>query len=209
MSVAFQNAPELRSTDRVIDAQQIETDRLKRRYTVPDVFAQGAYANQLTDADNLLFPEEWAYSVGVFASYPLFEGGRRKHDLARARADLDGLSRQRDLVEELVEQRTRSAIQRVANSFPRIKFSRQAADAAAESLDLVRDQYTEGTVNVTDLLDAQNQKFTADQAVTIAIFEFLLDLIELERAIGWFEADEGPAARDALAERLLSAAAGP
>jgi outer membrane protein TolC len=206
---AMENAPELRSLDRIIEAQQIETDRLKRRYTVPDVFAQGAYENQLTDADNPIFPEEWSYSVGVFATYPLFEGGRRKHELASARADLDGLSRQRDLVAELVEQRTRSAIQRAVNSFPRVKFSRQAADAATESLELVRDQYTEGTVNVTDLLDAQNQKFTADQAVTIAIFEFLADLIALERAIGWFEADQGPGARDALAERLFSAAGGP
>ena len=83
------------------------------------------------------------------------------------------------------------------------------SDAATESLELVRDQYAEGTVNVTDLLDAQNQKFTADQALTIATFEFLADLIELERAIAWFEADNDPAARDALVERLRSAAVAP
>jgi outer membrane protein TolC len=208
-AVAFENAPELRSLDRLIEAQQIEVERLKRRYTVPDVFAEGVYSNQISDPDIVFFPDDWAYSVGVVAVYPLFEGGRRKHDLARARSDLDGFERQRALIAELVEQRTRSAIRRVENSFPRIKFSRQAADAATESLELVRDQYAEGTVNVTDLLDAQNQKFTADQAVTIATFEFLADLIELERALGWFEADNDPAARDALLERLRSAAAAP
>jgi outer membrane protein len=208
ISLALENAPELLTIDRLIDAQQIEVNRLKRRFTVPDVFAEGGYANQITDPD-VIYPDEWSYSVGVVAVYPLFEGGRRKPDLARARTDLDGLDRQRELAAELVEQRARTAMQRVGNSFPRIKFGRQSADAAGESLALVREQYTEGTVNVTDLLDAQNQKFTADQALTIATFEFLADLIELERAIGWFEADNTSAARDGMIERLRSAAAAP
>lgn len=208
IALALENAPELRSLDRLIDAQRIEVERLERRYTVPDVFAEGGYSKQFTDPE-IIFPDDWSYSVGVVAVYPLFEGGRRKHDLARARSDLGGLERQRELVAELVEQGARSASQRVTNSFPRIKFSRQSADAAAESLELVREQYTEGTVNVTDLLDAQNQKFTADQALNIATFEFLADLIQLERAIAWFEADNDPAAHEALIERFRSAAIEP
>jgi outer membrane protein TolC len=209
IAMALENAPELRSLDRLIEAQRIEVSRLKRRYTVPDVFFEGGYSNQLGDPDDVLFADDWSYSAGVVAVYPLFEGGRRKYEFTGAHADLDGLDRQRELVAELIEQRTRTAIQRVESSFPRIKFSRQSADAAAESLELVREQYTEGTVNVTDLLDAQNQKFTADQALTIATFEFLADLIGLERAIAWFEADNAPAARDALVERLRSAAVAP
>ncbi len=114
------------------------------------------------------------------------------------------LHRQQRLVAELIEQRTRTALQRCENSFPRIKFGMQAARAAGENLALVREQYSQGTVNVTDLLDAQNQKFTADQFSSSATYEFMGDLVELQRAIAWFELDHPPDQRDAFVERVLS-----
>ena len=100
-----------------------------------------------------------------------------------------------------------TALQRCDNSFPRIKFGIQAADAAGENLELVQEQYSEGTVNVTDLLDAQNQKLTSDQFLNSAIYEFMGDLVELQRAIAWFELDNPPEQRDALVVRILSAIA--
>ena len=80
----------------------------------------------------------------------------------------------------------------------------QAAEAAGESLELVQEQYSQGTVNVTDLLDAQNQKLTADQFSSAAIYEFMGDLVELQRAIAWFELDNPPDQRDATVARILS-----
>ena len=98
-----------------------------------------------------------------------------------------------------------AALQRCEHSFPRIKFGMQAARAAGENLELVREQYSQGTVNVTDLLDAQNQKLSADQFANSAIYEFMGDLVELQRAIAWFELDNPPEQRDAFVGRILSA----
>jgi outer membrane protein TolC len=207
VDIALENAPELRSLQKTIESQQIEVDRLRRRYFLPRFFAEAGYSEQFTAPEGPIFPEDDTYSVSVNAAYPLFEGGRRKADLGRARSDRGGLERQLQLGSELVEQRARTAMQRCENSFPRIKFGLQAARAAGESLELVRDQYSEGTVNVTDLLDAQNQKLTADQFVNSAIYEFMGDLIELQRAIAWFEIDHTAEQRDAFVERILSAIA--
>ena len=98
-------------------------------------------------------------------------------------------------------------MQRWENSFPRIKFGLQAAETAGENLELVREQYAQGTINVTDLLDAQNQKLTADQFASSAIYEFMGDLVEWQRAIAWFELDKSAEQRDAFVERVLSAIA--
>ena len=169
------------------------------------VFAEIAYSDQLTSPDGPLFPDDETYSVSVNAAYPLFEGGRRKADLKRALSDETALNRRHGLVAELIEQRTRTAMRRCESSFPRIKFGIQAADAAGESLELVQEQYAQGTVNVTDLLDAQNQKLTADQFSSAAIYEFMGDLVELQRAIAWFELDHSAEERDAFVTRVLSA----
>ena len=81
----------------------------------------------------------------------------------------------------------------------------KAARAAGENLDLVREQYSQGTVNVTDLLDAQNQKLTADQFANTAVYEFMGDLVELQRAVAWFELEKSAEERDAFVVRILSA----
>jgi outer membrane protein TolC len=207
VDVALENAPELQSLDRSIEAQQIQVGQLRRRYYVPRVFADAAYSEQITAPEGPIFPEDDTYSISVNAAYPLFEGGRRKADLGRARSDEETLHRERRLVAELIEQRARTALQRCENSFPRIKFGIQATRTAGENLELVREQYSQGTVNVTDLLDAQNQKLTADQFASSAIYEFMGDLVELQRAIAWFELDHSPEERDAFVARILSAVA--
>jgi len=205
VDIARENAPELHSLDRSIDAQRIQVGQLKRRYTVPRVFAELSYSDQLTTPDGLLFPDDETYSVSVNAAYPLFEGGRRKADLRRARSDELALNRRQDLVAELVEQRTRTAMRRCESSFPRIKFGLESARLAGESLKLVQEQYSQGTVNVTDLLAAQNQRLAADQFSNTAIYEFMGDLVELQRSIAWFEIDHSPEERSAFVTRVLSA----
>lgn len=205
IDVALENAPELMALDKAIEAQEIQVGQLKRRYVAPKVYADASYVEQLSAPDGAAFPNDHSYSVSVHATYPIFEGNGKKADLARARSDLETLSRQRRLVEELVERRTRAGLQRCENSFPRIKFGRQAAEAAEENLELVREQYAQGVVNVTDLLDAQNQKLTADQFASSAVYEFMSDLVELQRAIAWFEDDHPAEERQALAGRILSA----
>lgn len=205
LDIALENAPELQSLDRTIDAQRIQVGQLKRRFTVPRVFAEIAYSDQLTSPDGPLFPDDETYSVSVSAAYPLFEGGRRKADLRRARSDEEALNRRHRLVAELIEQRARTAMRRCESSFPRIKFGLQSARAAGESLELVQEQYAEGVVNVTDLLTAQNQKFSADQFSSAAIYEFMGDVIELQRSIAWFEIEHSPEERDAFVTRVLAA----
>lgn len=205
VELALENAPELASFDRAIEAQQIQVGQFKRRYTVPRVFAELAYSDQITSPEGPIFAEDDTYSVSVNAAYPIFEGGRRKAQLGRARSDEEALTRRRELVRERLEQRIRTAMRRCESSFPRIKFGIQSAGTAGESLELVQEQYAEGTVNVTDLLAAQNQKLTADQFASTAIYEFMGDLVELQRAIAWFEIDHTPEERDAFVMRILSA----
>jgi outer membrane protein TolC len=146
------------------------------------------------------------YTFTIDLSYPVFEGGRKGSESARSKMVLEGIGRELDLARELVERRTRTSLRRVESSFPRIRFSELAAEAATANLVIVQDKYAEGIVNVTDLLSAQTGKFTSDRLVVVSVHEFLLDLIELQRALSWFEAEHTASERAALAERVLAAA---
>jgi outer membrane protein len=203
---AVENAPEVRAVDRQLEASGIQVGQLKRRYFVPSAFFDFSYRYRLSGgAEDLPSGDKDFYVFSIGADYPLFTGLRKPADIAKAEADRRALEGQRRFISELIEQETRTALRGCESSFSRIKFSRQAAEAAASNLRIVQDKYAEGIVNVTDLISAQNEKVVSDQVAAAAVYEFLIDLVELQRAISWFEDDKTSAEQEAFVEQMMSA----
>jgi hypothetical protein len=80
--------------------------------------------------------------------------------------------------------------------------SRDAADAANGNYELVFDAYSRGQASIVVLLDAQNQAQVSKLAAANAVYRFLADLMEVERAVGKFGFFLGPAERRRLFKRL-------
>jgi outer membrane protein TolC len=201
--VALGNSPEIRALDQIAEAQGVEVSRSKRAYWLPSFFARATYADDIGGGTGD-FPglEGDNYTVSVALSYPLFQGGRRTDESAKARSDMEAVERQLTLTHQLVERRMRTATRQVESSFPSIKFSLMSAEASGDNLVIVQDKYAEGIVNVTDLLSAQDAKFTADRLAVVAVYEFLLDIIDLQRALSWFEDDHSAEEQAALGEYI-------
>jgi outer membrane protein TolC len=205
VEIALENSPEAGAVREVIAAQEIQVKRAKRAWFAPSVFLAGGYATEIDEGSMEIagFGGDVA-SFSLNLTYPIFQGGLKGSEIAKAEIDFEGLQRELRLVEQLVEQRTRTALRLVENSFPRVKFALQAARAAAANLVIVQDKYAEGIVNVTDLLSAQTEKFVTDQQAEAAVYEFLIDLVTLQRAIGWFEEEKSAEERAQLADRILA-----
>lgn len=86
-----------------------------------------------------------------------------------------------------VEERIRSSMFQAAASFPGIRLSREAAEAAKKNLELVVDQYSRGAVDIIKLLNSQNAALTATESAANAVYEFLIDLMNIQRAVGKFD----------------------
>ncbi|TNF72403.1 MAG: TolC family protein, partial [Acidobacteria bacterium] len=200
-----ENSPEARAVRELITAQEIQLGRAKRAWFMPSFFLVGNYAGDLSEGD-VDFPgiadEGGSFSINL--TYPIVQGGLKASEIAKAEVDLEGLQQQLELVEQRVEQRTRTSVRLVENSFPRIKFALEAARAAGASLVIVQDKYAEGILNVTDLLSAQNEKFSSDQLLEVATYQYLIDLVELQRSISWFEEEKSPGEREELANTIVA-----
>ncbi len=103
-----------------------------------------------------------------------------------------------------IEFRVRFDQTRTGISFPSIELSREAADAAGRNLELVTDSYSRGLVSIIELLDAQNAARVAEQAAQNSVYDFFIDLMELQRAAGNFGFLKSERERDELFERLDS-----
>ena len=71
-------------------------------------------------------------------------------------------------------------------SYSGIGLSEAAVVAAHKNLELVKDAYGRGVVSILDLLDAQNAAIVAEEGAANAVYNFLIDLMEVERSIGKF-----------------------
>lgn len=205
--VAQEQSPEVQARMDIVDAQQFQVGRAKRAYYLPSFWAGASYSDEFVQGNSgvPLFGDDF-YTVTINMSYPILQGGLKSSEAAKAKIELQGAGQQVQLARQMVERRTRSALSRVENSFPRIRLSEESARAAEANLVIVQDKYAEGLVNVTDLLSAQTWRFSSERLVVVSMYEFLLDLIELQRSMSWFEVEKTAGERTALAARVLTAA---
>ncbi|MCG6919000.1 MAG: TolC family protein [Deltaproteobacteria bacterium] len=184
-------APELLGFDAAIAAQERILQTAKRAFWLPSFTAQGSVSELLAESgegqrsDSPLDDTDW--SVGVLATFPLAEGGGKFATIKRAREELSRIQLEKEATSERIEQRIRSALHQASASYPNIRLSRSAAQAARRNLDLVADQYARGLVSIVDLLDAQNSSLRADQDAENAVYNFLIDWMDVERAAGRFD----------------------
>ncbi len=185
-------SPELKRIDAAIEAQKRILTASRRDFWMP-TFSVDASVDQLFADDgegqrdtNPQGLNDTSWRAGVFVSFPLFEGGRKSGTLGRVREELKKLAFERQATAERIQQRILAALNLTRASYPSIGLSRDAADAARRNLNLVTDAYVQGIKSIIDLLDAQNQSLVSDQAAANAAYDFLSDLMDVQRAMGEF-----------------------
>ncbi|MGI9537146.1 MAG: TolC family protein, partial [Desulfocapsaceae bacterium] len=185
-------APELKAFDAAIAAQDRIIVGARRDYWLPSfdvegdfqqLFANSGAGERDSDISGL---DDSDWQVGVFARLPLFEGGRKTATLSRNREELLQLQTSRNNSQNRINQQILQSLNNTRASYPSIKLSRDALDAARNNLQLVTDSYVEGIKSIIDLLDAQNQALNAELGAANAVYDFLIDLMGLQRSIGTF-----------------------
>ncbi len=205
-------APELASLEQAIAAQQRTLSATGRAFWAPTIALQGEYSTRFSESGagsepapvlgSLPQADDDDWSVTLSLTLPLLTGGARTAENEQAFEELTRLQLQREATAERVEQRIRAALTNTRASFPSIRFAKDAAAAAAKSLELVQEAYSRGVADIAELLEAQNAALASDQAASNALFSFLIDFFNVQRAVGQFDFFLEGDARERYFERL-------
>lgn len=204
---AVDNAPELGFFKPRLAAQEREILSNKRSYYIPDIQLNARYARDLhrNGAGSSLSGtglDRDTWTVRVQATLPLFAGGVRQSRLSRSKFQLQQLKIDQSSVKLRVQSVIAAALQKIEASFPSIELTRTAETNAKDNLKLITDQYSRGSVSITQLIDAQNAALVARLESAVAKYTFLVDLIEVQRASADFSLILDPAGRQNLLLQL-------
>jgi outer membrane protein len=142
------------------------------------------------------------FQVALNLSLPLYSGGERYANIRRASAQIAQLEDIREATELRVEQRIRAQLHGVGARYAAVGLTREAAEASQQNLDLVARSYAEGATTIITLIDAQNQALISRLAGANAVYDFLIQVFEVQRAAGSFALFSEDAIRDEFLDRL-------
>lgn len=209
-------APELQQLDAAIAAQRRAKTATSRAFWMPTVALQAKVNNvfsrrgagsdgiKLPPSIPLTFPsaQDLNWNVGVQIALPLFTGLHRIAEDQQARVELDRLALEREAAQLAISQRIRSTMHIAGASYAGIEQARAASEAARKNLELVTDAYRSVAVSIITLIDAQNSALISEQAAANAAYDFMLDLMNVERAVGQFHFFRTEPERQAYFNRL-------
>ena len=209
---ALSQAPELEQLYAQIAAKKRDVANRKRAYWLPDFSIGGRYTDNLRQSGLGAGPlageglTDW--SVGVQATLPIFSGGQKRANLSRSEFELRQLRSALIASEERVEEEVRIQLHAAQAAYSQIDLTAKAADSSRKNFELVSDAYARGTVTVIELLDAQDTSVEAAAAAEASLYNFLITIMALQRAVGGYDYLLPAEERSALAARFRAVLAG-
>lgn len=152
---ALENRPELKVLDEMVKINESGV-RIARSSYMPNVMATASYRTLNPNPNNGLeneFGDNW--TVGVTAQIELFHWNKRWNKLSAAKHRERSAELKREESREMVILDVQQAIYRMSESQKRLHMAEIAMQQAQENLRISEDQFGEGLLSSTDLLEAQ------------------------------------------------------
>lgn len=122
--------------------------------------------------------------VQVALSWNIFSGKQKRHQRQQVKIEQQKLDLQESQVQNQIKLQVRQAFHNLNSAKQSIETSKSALRSAKENLKIIDKQYKQDRTPLINLLDAQTKLNNSKVAIVIDKYSLLLQLVELERAIG-------------------------
>ena len=192
------------------DNFDVRTAQLKMEAAQRDISAQRGRAlptflltgssSKLTQ-DEVLGGNQTLDTVGVSFVWPLFQGGAVASAVRQSRALYREALATYDSAQRDTEKQTRAAFRGIVSGIQRIGAAHRAVDSGHGAVEASRRNVEFGTGTEFDLLNAQNNYYTAVRAYSQSRYDYLTSVLTLKQQAGRLSERDLIAIDDLLIER--------
>lgn len=207
---AVQQSPELESLAAQIALTRRTLQLNNRAFWLPDFSVGAQFSENISQSGPAATTGEGLsdWNIGVQATLPLFTGGQRKADRVQTKFELKRLLALRNATELQVKEAISVQMHSAQAKYITIELAKKAAEASRKNFELISDAYARGRVNVIQLLDAQEASLNADATASDSLYDFLITIMALQRAVGGYDFLLSPTDREALRAQFKSTLSG-
>jgi outer membrane protein len=180
-SRAIKSRPELSSLKYQVAAAEQGLKAARGEY-LPSIAFEGCYEYIEGDIRDLDGGYHW--TVGIGAEVPLWNWGKTRADVIKARSGLNQLKIKYKKVEEQICLEVRKAFLNLRKAEKNITASEAALKTSSEAYRMEKVRYQAGEGTNTNVLDAQTALSRAEANHAQALFEYNVAMAALERAMG-------------------------
>jgi outer membrane protein TolC len=152
---AIAGRPELKILEKNVDIARSGVKLMQSRY-LPDIVVNAGYTFMNPNPYNGLVKEFGSdYNIGVVCNIPIFHFGDKKHTLAAARFEQESATLKLEESKELMVLQLQQAVYQYTESIKKTDYASLALDQALQNLNSTEDNFNEGILKTSDLLEAQ------------------------------------------------------
>ena len=196
VQTAMQNNPALQAQQFRVESAEANVATARAGH-LPTLYLSGSYGDSKTTGDRTFSSSDLPASItspiesesrgpeiGITLSVPIFSGGDTQSRVRQAIAQRDIASDELEQQRRALERNTRSAYQTLVAGISEVEARRQALVSAQAAYDASQVGLEVGTRTVLDVLNNQQNLFTAQQAYALARYNYLQSRLVLEQAAG-------------------------
>ncbi|MEM8896122.1 MAG: TolC family protein, partial [Bacteroidota bacterium] len=207
LAEAKRNYPLRRELTATIDASERQLKGDRRAYYTPtlslsasqsEVLDRSGAASTETEMSNF-FDSNW--SMGITASYALFDGNRRRYNIQTSKIELQQLEMSLLDFDNSLQLGLSNLLTNLITTKSNIEFSNIAAESSWKNFLITQDYYRRGSVSVVQLFDSQTTALESRLAFNNSVYNYLLAFLSLENSIGFYSMLAGEDELSALEER--------
>lgn len=208
----LENSPEIQQLDLAGDIIDRQIAMKLSEIYIPEIAIIGG-ADQAIIRDGVIRnqqlpipppPTDITWSLGLRFSIPLYEGGKRRGELKKARIEQEKIGLKRSEALNMIETGIRTNVQFLQSSYREMNLSQNAAIASKENYKNIQDAYAQGIANVAQLADAQYMMIRTQQMAVVSRYQFILNYIKTERLQGKFVFLESKEEKELYTKKLYN-----
>lgn len=193
VDTALAQNPSLKSQQLQVQSADANIDAARANH-LPTISLSGSYGRTASwgdlSASERLASQYDSRSVGLTLNVPIFSGGATQSEVRQAIATRDASQDTYELQRRSIIRNTRNAYEVLKQGITEIEARRQAVVSARSAFDASQVGLEVGTRTVLDVLINQQTLVSAEQAYSLAKYNYLQNRLLLEQAAGTLEASD-------------------
>jgi len=152
---AIEERPELKILEKNVDIARSGVKMMLSRY-LPNIVLNAGYSFMNPNPYNGLAKEFGSdYNIGVVCNIPIFHFGDKKHTLEAAKFAQESAALKLEESKELMVLQLQQAVYKYTESIKKTDYAALALDQSQQNLNYTQDNFGEGIMKTSDLLEAQ------------------------------------------------------